>query len=81
MLHKDYYRKGSVGGKKISGRQSQGAWRQDKLIGGKRPVVKLTLTLTLTFDYDFYERVPRRVGGWCETAASLGVSCETVAGQ
>jgi hypothetical protein len=30
--HKDYYRKGSVGGKKISDRGSQGAWRQDKLI-------------------------------------------------
>jgi hypothetical protein len=39
MLHKDYYRKGSVG-EKISGRGSQGAWRQDKLIGGKPPVVK-----------------------------------------
>jgi hypothetical protein len=33
MLHKDYYRKGSV--EKISGRESQGAWRQDELIGGK----------------------------------------------
>jgi hypothetical protein len=26
--------------KKNSGRESQGAWRQDKLIGGKPPVVK-----------------------------------------
>jgi hypothetical protein len=26
--------------KKISGRQSQGAWHQDELIGGKPPVVK-----------------------------------------
>jgi hypothetical protein len=25
---------------KISGRESQGAWRQDQLIGGKSPVVK-----------------------------------------
>jgi hypothetical protein len=24
----------------IEGRESQGAWRQDKLIGGKPPVVK-----------------------------------------
>jgi hypothetical protein len=37
VLHKDYYRKGSVG-KSISGSESQGAWRQDKLIGGKPPV-------------------------------------------
>jgi hypothetical protein len=39
VLHKDYYRKGSVGGE-ISGRRSQGASRQDKLIGDKPPVVK-----------------------------------------
>jgi hypothetical protein len=39
MLHKDDYRKGSVG-EKISGFESQGAWRQDRLIGGKPPVVK-----------------------------------------
>jgi hypothetical protein len=26
--------------KNISGRESQGAWRQDELIGGKPPVVK-----------------------------------------
>jgi hypothetical protein len=38
MLHKDYYRKGSV--EKISGRESQGAWRQDELIRGKPPVLK-----------------------------------------
>jgi hypothetical protein len=38
MLHKDYDRKGSV--KKISGREPQGAWRQDELIGGKLPDVK-----------------------------------------
>jgi hypothetical protein len=39
MLHKGYYRRSSV--EKInSGRESQGAWRQDKLIGGKPPVVK-----------------------------------------
>jgi hypothetical protein len=40
MLHKDYYLKGSIEKKKISGRESQGAWRQDELIGGKPPVVK-----------------------------------------
>jgi hypothetical protein len=31
-------RKGSV--EKISGLESQGAWRQDELIGGKPPVIK-----------------------------------------
>jgi hypothetical protein len=39
MLHKDYDRKDS-GTKRISGRKSQGAWRQDELIDGKPPVVK-----------------------------------------
>jgi hypothetical protein len=39
MLHKDYDRKGSVG-KKNTGRESEGACRQDELIGGKSPVVK-----------------------------------------
>jgi hypothetical protein len=39
MLHKDYDRKGSTA-KKKSGRESQRDWRQDKLIGGKPPVVK-----------------------------------------
>jgi hypothetical protein len=42
MLHKDYERNGSVA-KKIknkTGRESQGAWRQDEMIGGKSPVVK-----------------------------------------
>jgi hypothetical protein len=38
MLLKAYYRKSSV--ERISGRGSQGAWRQDELIGGKPPVVK-----------------------------------------
>jgi hypothetical protein len=39
MLHEDYNRKCSVE-KKIDGRESQGACRQDELIGGKPPVVK-----------------------------------------
>jgi hypothetical protein len=39
MLHKDYGRKGSVE-KKKAGRESQGAWLQKELIGGKPPVVK-----------------------------------------
>jgi hypothetical protein len=39
MLHKDYNRKHSVG-KKNTGREYQVAWRQDKLIGDKPPVVK-----------------------------------------
>jgi hypothetical protein len=38
MLRKDYDRKGSV--EKISGRELQGSWRQDELIGGKPPDVK-----------------------------------------
>jgi hypothetical protein len=38
MLHKDCDRKGSV--EKNSGRESQGAWRQDELNGGKPPVLK-----------------------------------------
>jgi hypothetical protein len=40
MLHKDYYCKGSVEKKKIYGRDSQGAWLQDELIGSKAPDVK-----------------------------------------
>jgi hypothetical protein len=41
MLHKDYDRKGSVAKKKkTSGHEPQKAWRQDKPIGGKPPVVK-----------------------------------------
>jgi hypothetical protein len=40
MLHKDYDRKSSVEKKKVSSRASQGAWRQDELIGGKPPVEK-----------------------------------------
>jgi hypothetical protein len=39
MLHMDYTRKCSVE-KKISGREPQGAYRQDELIGGKPPVAK-----------------------------------------
>jgi hypothetical protein len=39
MLHKDYDCKDSVE-KKVTGRESPGAWRQDELIGGKSPVVK-----------------------------------------
>jgi hypothetical protein len=38
MLHKAYYRKGPV--EKISDRESQGAWGQDELFGGKPLVVK-----------------------------------------
>jgi hypothetical protein len=38
MLHKGYDRKGLVA--KISGRETQGAWRQDELIGGKPPIIK-----------------------------------------
>jgi hypothetical protein len=38
VLHKTYDRKCSV--EKNSGRESQGAFRQDELIGGKPPLVK-----------------------------------------
>jgi hypothetical protein len=39
MLHKDYKRKGSAA-KKNSGRDPQGAWRENELIGVKPPVLK-----------------------------------------
>jgi hypothetical protein len=39
MLHKDHDRKCAVE-KKASGHESQGACRQDELIGDKEPVVK-----------------------------------------
>jgi hypothetical protein len=38
MLLKEHDSKGSV--KKIAGRESQGAWCQDKMIGDKPPFVK-----------------------------------------
>jgi hypothetical protein len=41
MLHKDYVRKDSAAKKKNkTGREPQGAWRQDELIGSKPPFVK-----------------------------------------
>jgi hypothetical protein len=50
ILHKDYDRK-------VSGRQSQGIWRQNELIGGKPPIVKqLWLWLWLKF-YELNNRV------------------------
>jgi hypothetical protein len=39
MLHKDYDSKDSVA-RNFSGRESQGACREDELISGKPPVVK-----------------------------------------
>jgi hypothetical protein len=39
MLRDDYDCKVSVE-KKISGRKSQWTWRQEKLFGGKPPIVK-----------------------------------------
>jgi hypothetical protein len=38
MLNKDYYHTSSV--EKKAGRESQGAWHQDELTGGKSLVVK-----------------------------------------
>jgi hypothetical protein len=43
MLHKGHDHKGSVAKKKKKkkiDRESEGAWRQDELIGGKPPVIK-----------------------------------------
>jgi hypothetical protein len=45
MLYEEYNLKFSV--EQNTGRGSQGAWHQEELIGGKEPVVKLTLTLIL----------------------------------
>jgi hypothetical protein len=45
MLHMGYDRKGSV--EKFCVHQLQRGSRQDELIGGKLPVVKLSLSLTL----------------------------------
>jgi hypothetical protein len=39
MLHKDYNGKGSID-EKIAGRESEGAWHQDEMIGVKPLVVK-----------------------------------------
>jgi hypothetical protein len=39
MLRKDYDRRYLIG-KRNSGPESQGAWRQDEMIGGKPTVVK-----------------------------------------
>jgi hypothetical protein len=39
LLYKDYDRRSS-NETKNSGRESQGAWRQDELVGGKPPVVE-----------------------------------------
>jgi hypothetical protein len=41
MLHEDYDRKCSVGGGEEADRESQGAFRQEEVIGGKPPAVKL----------------------------------------
>jgi hypothetical protein len=40
MLRNDFDRKGSAAKRKNSGREHQGAWHQDELIGGKPPVIK-----------------------------------------
>jgi hypothetical protein len=40
LLHKDHDSKGSVKKNEIAGSESQGAWSQGELIGGKPPVVK-----------------------------------------
>jgi hypothetical protein len=48
LLHKDYDRWVSVAKKISYGRESQGYWRQDELVGGKTASRKVTLTLTLS---------------------------------
>jgi hypothetical protein len=40
MFYKNFGYKCSVAKERISGREPQGAGRQDELIGGKAPVVK-----------------------------------------
>jgi hypothetical protein len=40
LLRENYDRMGSVAKKQISGREPQGAWLKDELLGGKPPVVK-----------------------------------------
>jgi hypothetical protein len=75
---------------KNSGRESQGACRQEELIGGKPPVVKevwlwsgLVGVTQLVESLDSWDRSEsiRSAGGWCGVATSLEVSCETVADQ
>jgi hypothetical protein len=63
----DYYRKGSVG-EKISGRESEGAWRQDELTGGKPPVVNwhwLTDWLSSLVGVVEYVQDSKEVSGQC----------------
>jgi hypothetical protein len=62
MLHKDKDRKGSVA-RNISGRDSQVDWGQVVLIGGKPPVVKVTLTLTVTLGKTIQSQNYFTIGG------------------
>jgi hypothetical protein len=50
MFHKDYGRKSSVAKIEFSGRESQGTWSQDEMIGGKPVSRKINLTLALNMN-------------------------------
>jgi hypothetical protein len=68
MILKDYYLMGSV--EKISGRESQRAWTQYELIGGKPPLLKL-LWLWLLSHKDNCGSLEMAVGeDWEEMATS-----------
>jgi hypothetical protein len=56
MFHKDYDRKGSVE-KQISGRESQGTWRQDETASRK-----VTLTVTQPLEFSCCEKLVSEVG-------------------
>jgi hypothetical protein len=77
MLHKEYYRKSSVGKRSLwswvprvlTPRQTD--WRQTS---SRKVTLTLTLALTLTRSVQLSgesQTVNRRPGGWCEIAASL----------
>jgi hypothetical protein len=60
MLHKVYESKCSIENKN-SGRESQGPWWQDEVIGGKPPVVKwLWLSTTQLAELDWGFEVSHR---------------------
>jgi hypothetical protein len=68
MLHKDWPARVQL--EKISGRGSQGAWRQDELIGGKPPVVS---NFAFSFDWSTSTVALRVEGGDENGTQCLGV--------
>jgi hypothetical protein len=53
-------------------------WHVDPLLGNDRETNNYTTAVTRRQGLRW---AVKRVGGWCEMAAGLEVSCETVAGQ